>query len=56
MKKLKTHTQKKDKKFKLFDMNRDGKGVYEQESRKPTLKFFFHLIRIAIFAENKNRL
>lgn len=25
-------------------MNRDGKGVYEQESRKPTLKFFFVLL------------
>lgn len=35
---------KKQKKFKLFDMNRDGKGVYEQESRKPTLKFFFVLL------------
>ena len=31
------------KKFKLFDMNRDGKGVYEQENRKPTLGFFFKL-------------
>ncbi len=36
-----TDTQKK--KFKLFDMNRDGKGVYEQENRKPTLLFFFKL-------------
>ena len=26
-------------------MNRDGKGVYEQESRKPTLKFFFILLK-----------
>ncbi len=34
----------KEKKFKLFDMNRDGKGVYEAESRKPTLKFFFKLL------------
>jgi len=34
---------KKDKKFKLFDMNRDGKGVFEKEDRKPTLKFFFKL-------------
>ena len=25
-------------------MNRDGKGVYEQESRKPTLGFFFKLL------------
>ena len=33
----------KKKKFKLFDMNRDGKGVYETETRKPTLGFFFKL-------------
>ena len=33
----------KKKKIKLFDMNRDGKGVYETESRKPTLGFFFKL-------------
>ena len=33
------------KKFKLFDSNRDGKGVYEQENRKPTLKFFFILVK-----------
>lgn len=33
----------KKKKFKLFDMNRDGKGVYEEENRKPTLGFFFKL-------------
>ena len=26
-------------------MNRDGKGVFEQESRKPTLKFFFVLLK-----------
>jgi len=32
------------KKFKLFDMNRDGKGVYEIEDRKPTLLFFFKLL------------
>lgn len=32
----------KKKKFKLFDMNRDGKGAKE-ESRKPTFKFFFKL-------------
>ncbi len=38
-------TEKKTKKkFKLFDMNRDGKGVYEVENRKPTLKFFFVLL------------
>lgn len=30
----------KKKKFKLFDLNRDGKGV-EEENRKPTLGFFF---------------
>lgn len=35
--------EQKKKKFKLFDMNRDGKGVYETESRKPTLGFFFKL-------------
>ncbi len=33
---------KKKKKFKLFDMNKDGKGAVE-ESRKPTLGFFFKL-------------
>lgn len=33
------------KKFKLFDMNRDGKGVFVEESRKPTLKFFFVLTK-----------
>lgn len=31
------------KRFKLFDMNRDGKGIYEDEDRTPTLKFFFKL-------------
>ena len=36
---------KKEKKFKLFDMNRDGKGVYEVETRKPTLSFFFVLFK-----------
>ena len=36
---------KKEKKFKLFDLNRDGKGVYEVETRKPTLKFFFVLLK-----------
>ncbi len=35
--------EKNKKKFKLFDMNRDGKGVYENESRNPNLKFFFVL-------------
>ena len=34
----------KNKKFKLFNPNRDGKGVYEEESRKPTLPFFFKLL------------
>ena len=34
---------KKEKKFKLFDLNRDGKGVDYEESRKPTLAFFFKL-------------
>ena len=34
----------KKKKFKLFDFNRDGKGVYEAEDRKPNLKFFFILL------------
>lgn len=29
------------KKFKLFDMNRDGKGVEPGEDTTPTLKFFF---------------
>ena len=33
----------KKKRFRLFDMNRDGKGVYEDEDRTPTLKFFFKL-------------
>ncbi len=38
------NTDKNNKrKFKLFDMNRDGKGVYEIESRKPTFAFFFKL-------------
>ena len=41
----KTLDNQKKKKFKLFDMNRDGKGVYEQENRKPTLKFFFVLAK-----------
>ncbi|MBE6649666.1 MAG: hypothetical protein E7614_09185, partial [Ruminococcaceae bacterium] len=29
------------KKFKLFDMNRDGKGVNPGEDTTPNLKFFF---------------
>ena len=36
--------EQKTRKFKLFDLNRDGKGVYEEESRKPNLKFFFILL------------
>ena len=36
-------TENKPKRFRLFDMNRDGKGVYEDEDRTPTLKFFFKL-------------
>lgn len=43
MKNTKRKPEKK-KKFKLFDLNRDGKGVDKQESRKPTLKFFFVLL------------
>lgn len=41
----KIQNTKKEKKFKLFDLNRDGKGVYEQEDRTPTLKFFFVLLK-----------
>lgn len=37
--------KEKKKKFKLFDLNRDGKGVEEQEDRTPTLKFFFKLCK-----------
>ena len=33
--------QAKKRKFKLFDMNRDGKGVEPGENRTPNLKFFF---------------
>lgn len=37
--------KKKKRIFKIFDMNRDGKGVYKQENLKPTFlnffKFFF---------------
>ena len=38
------NNNEKKKRFKLFDMNRDGKGVYEEENRKPNLKFFFILL------------
>ncbi|MBR6679707.1 MAG: YesL family protein [Clostridia bacterium] len=41
---MRNSEEKNKKKFKLFDMNRDGKGVYEKESRKPTLLFFFKLL------------
>jgi len=41
---LKNKNRENKKKFKLFDPYRDGKGVYEAESRKPTLKFFFVLL------------
>ena len=41
---MKNQSQEQKKKFKLFDPYRDGKGVYEVESRKPTLKFFFVLL------------
>lgn len=44
MKNIRNSEEKNKKKFKLFDMNRDGKGVYEQESRKPNLLFFFKLL------------
>ena len=37
--------KKEKKKFKLFDFNKDGKGVEEIEDRKPTLKFFFKLLK-----------
>ena len=39
---MKTDAEKK--RFKLFNMNKDGKGVYEEENRKPTLAFFFKLL------------
>ena len=43
---------KKKKKFKLFDMNRDGKGVRKDEDTRPTFlnffKFLFYLILLAI--------
>ena len=29
------------KKFRLFDMNRDGKGVEKDEDTTPNFKFFF---------------
>ncbi len=38
-----TESEPKKKKFRLFDMNRDGKGVEEDEDRTPNLKFFFKL-------------
>ena len=41
---MKNQTLETKKKFKLFNPYRDGKGVYEVESRKPTLKFFFVLL------------
>ena len=44
MKNIRNSEEKTKKRFKLFDMNRDGKGVYEQENRKPTLLFFFKLL------------
>ena len=40
---MRKEVETKKKKFKLFDMNRDGKGVYVHEDRKPTLAFFFKL-------------
>ena len=40
---MKKEVENKKKRFKLFDMNRDGKGVYDQEDRKPTFTFFFKL-------------
>ena len=40
-----TQTNETKKRFKFLDPYRDGKGVYEVESRKPTLKFFFVLLK-----------
>ena len=37
--------QERTKKFKLFDLTKDGKGVEEVEDRTPTLKFFFKLFK-----------
>lgn len=37
--------QERTKKFKLFDLNKDGKGVEKAEDRTPTLKFFFKLFK-----------
>ncbi len=37
--------KKEKKEFKLFDLNKDGKGVYEEENRKPTFLFFFKLFK-----------
>lgn len=36
-----TENENQKKKFRLFDMNRDGKGVDKDEDRTPNLKFFF---------------
>ena len=36
-----TENENQKKKFRLFDMNRDGKGVEKDEDRTPNLKFFF---------------
>ncbi len=38
-----TESEPKKKKFRLFDMNKDGKGVEEDEDRTPNFKFFFKL-------------
>ena len=42
-KERKTLETKKKKKFKLFDMNRDGPGVEKGEDTTPNLKYFFKL-------------
>jgi len=36
--------QNKKRKFRFFNLNKDGKGVYENEDRTPNLKFFFKLL------------
>ena len=36
-----TENENQKKKFRLFDMNRDGKGVEKDEDRTPNFKFFF---------------
>ncbi len=41
---LKLESLNKKRKFKLFDMNRDGKGVDPGEDTTPNLKFFFKLL------------